>query len=36
MIYRHPHFTEYIMARLVTLAVATGVDFQYSFVDFYP
>lgn len=36
MIYRHPHFTEYIMARLVTLAVATSVIFSILFMTFIP
>ena len=34
MIYRHPHFTEYIMARLVTLAVATSIIFSILFLTF--
>ena len=31
MIFRRPHFTEYIMARLVTLAVATSAVFSVLF-----
>jgi len=31
MIFKHPHFTEYIMARLVTLAVAIGIIFSIIF-----
>lgn len=36
MIYRRPHFTEYIMARLVTLAVFTGFVFSILFFVFLP
>ena len=36
MIYRHPRFTEYIMARLVTLAVFTSVVFGILFFVFFP
>ncbi len=36
MIYRRPHFTEYIMARLVTLAVFTGFVFSTLFYIFIP
>lgn len=36
MIYRRPHFTEYIMARLVTLAVFTGFVFSMLFYIFIP
>ncbi|HEY9189670.1 MAG TPA: HAMP domain-containing sensor histidine kinase [Sulfurovum sp.] len=36
MIFRRPHFTEYIMARLVTLAVATSVVFSILFWIFIP
>jgi len=31
MIFKHPHFTEYIMARLVTLAVGIGMIFSIIF-----
>jgi len=34
--YRRPHFTEYIMARLVTLAVATSFIFSILFLIFIP
>jgi len=34
--YRRPHFTEYIMARLVTLAVATSFIFSILFLMFIP
>ncbi len=34
--YRRPHFTEYIMARLVTLAVATSFIFSILFLLFIP
>lgn len=34
--YRRPHFTEYIMARLVTLAVATTLVFSMVFMVFIP
>ncbi len=34
--YRRPHFTEYIMARLVTLAVATSIIFSILFFTFIP
>jgi len=33
---RRPHFTEYIMARLVTLAVFTGIVFSIIFLVFIP
>ena len=36
MIYRRPRFTEYIMARLVTLAVFTGFVFSILFFIFLP
>lgn len=36
MIFRRPHFTEYIMARLVTLAVFTGFVFSTLFYIFMP
>ncbi|MBT8343481.1 MAG: HAMP domain-containing histidine kinase [Sulfurovum sp.] len=36
MIYRRPHFTEYIMARLVTLAVFTSFVFSIIFVILIP
>jgi two-component system, OmpR family, phosphate regulon sensor histidine kinase PhoR len=36
MIYRRPHFTEYIMARLVTLAVFTSFVFSILFFVFLP
>ncbi|GIU01648.1 hypothetical protein TSL6_21540 [Sulfurovum sp. TSL6] len=36
MIYRRPHFTEYIMARLVTLAVFTGFVFSTLLYIFIP
>ena len=36
MIYRRPKFTEYIMARLVTLAVATSIVFSALFLIFIP
>lgn len=36
MIYRRPHFTEYIMARLVTLAAFTGFVFSTLFYIFIP
>lgn len=34
--YNRPHFTEYIMARLVTLAVATSLLFAVVFMAFIP
>ena len=34
--YKRPHFTEYIMARLVTLAVATSLVFSIIFWTFIP
>ena len=34
--YRQPHFTEYIMARLVTLAVATSFIFSILFLTLIP
>jgi len=34
--YKRPHFTEYIMARLVTLAVATTLVFSMIFMTFIP
>lgn len=36
MIFRRPHFTEYIMARLVTLAVAVSLVFSTLFWIFIP
>lgn len=36
MMYRRPHFTEYIMARLVTLAVFTSFVFSMLFLAFIP
>ena len=36
MIYRRPHFTEYIMARLITLAVFTSVVFGILIFIFLP
>lgn len=36
MIYRRPYFTEYIMARLVTLAVFTGLVFSMLLYIFIP
>ena len=36
MMYKRPHFTEYIMARLVTLAVATSLVFSMVFMTFIP
>jgi len=36
MIFRRPHFTEYIMARLVTLAVFTGFAFSALLYIFIP